>query len=278
MSSLPFIHEFGVPEGRPVVFFHGFPGSHKQAFVLEPWAKTYNLRVLSVDRPGYGFSPPKSGTNLRDFLPNLERAIDQLGVQRFYLVGVSGGNPAAMSAAGYFGDRVAALGSVCGLAPFDQAKDRFREFHRRGLNIARRVPRFVMKPLLENRLKNFRPEDRMEFLMNWLDPSDREVLSDQQTRAVLIESLNLSARQGAHGLVFDLKSFASPWPLDFQDIRCPYFIWHGQRDRILPWQMSTFLNERVPHSKLKLYPGEGHYSLAMNRVADILGDLTSIAV
>ena len=102
ISNLPFIHEFGVPDGRPVVFFHGFPGSHRQAFVLKPWAAKFNLRVLSVDRPGYGFSDPRSGPDLKTFLPKLETALEKLKVGRFYLVGVSGGNPAAVSAAGYF--------------------------------------------------------------------------------------------------------------------------------------------------------------------------------
>lgn len=276
-SNLPFIQEFGVPDGRPVVFFHGFPGSHHQAFILKPWALTFNLRILSVDRPGYGYSHPRSGPDLKTFLTKLEVALDNLKVDRFYLVGVSGGNPAAVSAAGYFGDRVIALGSVCGLAPFTEAKEHFREFHRRGLNIARRLPGFMMRPLLENRLKKFNPERRLEFLMNWLDPADTEVLKDQETRTVLMESLNMAARQGAHGMVFDLKSYAKPWPVDFEKIQCPYFIWHGQKDKILPWQMSTFLNERVKHSKLKLYANEGHYSLAMNRVQEILSDLLSVA-
>jgi pimeloyl-ACP methyl ester carboxylesterase len=272
-SRLPFIHEFGVPEGRPVVFFHGFPGSHRQ-----PWATTFNLRVLSVDRPGYGFSDPKSGPDLKKFMLNLEAALEKLNVDRFYVVGVSGGNPAAVCTAGHFGDRVVALGSVCGLVPFDEGKEHFREFHRRGLHLARAMPRFMMKPILDNRLKSFHPEKRLEFLMSWLDPSDREVLKDRQTRAVLIESLNMAARQGSHGLVFDLKSFSNPWPVKFDEIRCPHFIWHGQKDRILPWQMSEFLKAKVPHSKLKLYENEGHYSLAMNRVSEILTDLTSVAV
>jgi pimeloyl-ACP methyl ester carboxylesterase len=261
------------------VFFHGFPGSHKQAYVLKPWAKTFNLRVFAVDRPGYGLSDPNSGHNLKKFMPNLEAALNRFNIDRFYVVGVSGGNPAAVVSAGYFKDRVAALGSVCGLIPFEpHTKKHFREFHRRGLNVAKHFPRALMKPILEKRLRNFQPEDRLEFLMEWLDPADGEILKNDETRRALIESLNLASRQGAHGLVFDIKTFAKPWPVSFQDIRCPYFIWHGQRDKILPWQMATFLNSQVPHSKLKLYPGEGHYSLAMNRVEEILSDLTSVAI
>ncbi len=276
---LPFIHEFGVPDGRPVVFFHGFPGSHKQAYVLKPWATKLNLRVLAVDRPGYGFSDPKSGDTLKKFMPNLESALDQLKIDRFYMVGVSGGNPAAVVSAGYFKDRVAALGSVCGMIPFDRdGKPHFREFHRRGLNLAKHFPRVLMRPILQKRMRSFTPENRLEFLMDWLDPADTEILKNNETRAVLIESLNLASRQGVHGLVFDIKSYSNPWPVSFNDIRCPYFIWHGQRDRILPWKFATFLNERVPHSKLKLYPGEGHYSLAMNRIEEILTDLTSVAI
>src|SRR5262249_48789391 len=79
-SKRLFIHESGRPEGRPLVFFHGFPGSHKQSAFLDRYADQFDLRILSVDRPGYGYSAPIAG-GLKDFLSSLARELDQRGIE-----------------------------------------------------------------------------------------------------------------------------------------------------------------------------------------------------
>ncbi|MGZ3722283.1 MAG: alpha/beta fold hydrolase, partial [Bdellovibrionales bacterium] len=131
-ENAPFIYEAGLPGGTPLIFFHGFPGSHKQGALLEPLAHKFGLRVLAPDRPGYGYSEPLPGKGLREFILSLEVALERLGVDKFYLLGVSGGNPAAVCAAGYFGSRVLGLGSLCGMAPYPEARDLYYKYARTG--------------------------------------------------------------------------------------------------------------------------------------------------
>ncbi len=270
---IPHIEEYGRPTGQPLVFFHGFPGSHRQGGILAPWTERFDLRVLSVDRPGYGHSLPQAHAGLKDFTLGLERALNQRGIDSFYLVGVSGGNPAAVCAAGHFGARVRAFGSVCGLAPFDGDRTHYSAFMRRGLQMVRYIPRSALKLAFDSLLGKISPEDRIRMMMSRLNAADREVLSDSSVREALAESIRLGWKNGSAGLVFDLKAYARPWPVNWAAIQCPSFIWHGEQDRILPVKMAYILSQRLPHARLKIYTEEGHYSLPIRRTSEILEDL-----
>ena len=48
--------EYGIPDGKPIFYCHGFPASRLEARVLDPAAVKLGLRLISVDRPGYGLS------------------------------------------------------------------------------------------------------------------------------------------------------------------------------------------------------------------------------
>jgi len=271
---VPFIRESGVPSGVPLVFFHGFPGSHLQAAILEPFAEKFAIRILAPDRPGYGFSDPLSGKGIRDFISGLDRALERKGVDKFYVVGVSGGNPSAICAAGHFGDRVLAVGSICGLAPYPEAREYFYKFAKTGLDVAMRTPEFLMKTIVNQFIKGINPEDKIDLMISHLDEADRQALSNLQVRQALLQSMDLARRQGAAGIVFDLKSFSSPWPVDWAAIKSPHYLWHGKQDRVLSYGMSEYVHRKIPHSKLKLYPEDGHYSLPILRAGEILADLT----
>lgn len=273
-ENAPFIYATGVKEGTPLVFFHGFPGSHKQADLLAPYAEKFNLRVLAPDRPGYGYSEPLAGKGLSEFMQQLERGLARLSVDKFYLLGVSGGNPAAVTAAGYFGARVIALGSLCGLAPYPESRDLMYKFARTGFDLARKTPEFFIRMTINQFLKGFNPEARIDQMIEKLSVADRKILSQPEIRASLLESIALALRQGAAGMVFDLRTVTAPWPVDFAAIKCPHFIWHGLEDKVLPHSLSELLHKLVPHAKLKLFPGEGHYSLPLQYSAEILADLT----
>ena len=46
--------EYGYPSGKPLLFFHGFPTSRLEASSGDDAARRRKLRLISIDRPGYG--------------------------------------------------------------------------------------------------------------------------------------------------------------------------------------------------------------------------------
>src|SRR3546814_1265419 len=105
--------EGGDREGAPVFYFHGFPGSRLEATLLP----AHGLRLIGVDRPGYGLSSPKPWRKLADWPKDIAVLADFLKLVRYGVVGVSGGGPYASSVAHGLGKRVNALALICGLGP-----------------------------------------------------------------------------------------------------------------------------------------------------------------
>jgi pimeloyl-ACP methyl ester carboxylesterase len=270
MAYIPYIHEFGVPNGRPVLVFHGFPGSHLQGAMFESHAQKFNARILAPDRPGYGYSDPLPGKGLRDFMQGLERGLKEKNIDKFYVAGVSGGNPSAICAAGFFAERVLGVASICGMAPYPEAREHFYKYARTGFDLARRTPEIFMRPMINQFIKGAKPEEKIDLMIRHLSKPDQDALNGEGIRKFFVESIELARRQGPLGIVFDLKSLSAEWPVDWSAIRAPLTIWHGQQDRVLSHEMAVFMHRKLPHSTLKLLPGEGHYSLPIKRSGEIL--------
>src|SRR5688572_25020444 len=112
------IAEFGTPDGQPIVWLHGTPGARRQIpDEARKLADARGLRIIGIDRPGVGLSTTHLYENIFDFTTDLEMVVDQLGIERFATVGLSGGGPYAMAAAAAMPGRVPAVGVLGGVVP-----------------------------------------------------------------------------------------------------------------------------------------------------------------
>ena len=58
---------FGDPAGRPVFYFHGFPGSRFEPQSNHEAYLKAGIRLLALDRPGIGYSTRKNKRQLLDW-------------------------------------------------------------------------------------------------------------------------------------------------------------------------------------------------------------------
>jgi len=92
--TLPDGRELGyliIGEGNPVFFFHGVPSDRLDALLLKGIASSKHLKVIGVDRPGFGLSTYAPKRKIRDFAADISYLASNLGIERFALVGYSGG-------------------------------------------------------------------------------------------------------------------------------------------------------------------------------------------
>ena len=109
---------YGPDAGRPIFFFHGLPGSRYDARYLLPLADEYNIRLIGIDRPGYGLSSPVVSRAVSDWPGDVLALADHLGIDTFRVIGVSCGGPYALAcAAAISPDRLLATGVWSGLGP-----------------------------------------------------------------------------------------------------------------------------------------------------------------
>ena len=95
-------YEYGDPNGTPVVALHGTPACGAGFAWADRRARTRGIHLLAPDRPGIGDSDPwDPGGHLtvNRYPPLLSAFADALEVQRFSVIGYSGGGPYALAAA-----------------------------------------------------------------------------------------------------------------------------------------------------------------------------------
>jgi pimeloyl-ACP methyl ester carboxylesterase len=111
------VHYEVLGRGRPVLFLHGWLGSWRYWFpTMEAAAEQF--RTYSFDFWGFGDSRnTTTEESIRNYSDQVIRFLDELGIDRVYLVGHSMGGMVAMQTALDYPERVVRLATVG--APFD---------------------------------------------------------------------------------------------------------------------------------------------------------------
>jgi pimeloyl-ACP methyl ester carboxylesterase len=107
-------------DGRLTVFWHhGTPNIGAPPEPLFATAARLGIRWVSYDRPGYGGSTPYRDRDVASATADVSSVADSLGIDRFAVIGHSGGGSHALTCVALLPDRVLGVVSVAGLAPFD---------------------------------------------------------------------------------------------------------------------------------------------------------------
>jgi len=273
------VSEYGSPSGAPVFFCHGWPSSRTMAELTDAAARELNLRIISPDRPGIRNSTLQRERKLLDWPPLLEELADRMSIREFRVLGISGGAPYALAAGWAMPERVRAVAVVSSAPPITDLANRngllplyrwllfFYPRHRELL----RYSFHVARPFLSVKVPlRFRP-----LLLKLLQPCDANVMRDIAAFEACFESQRQAWRASADGLMIDAEIYANPWGFDPQTIRIPVRLWHGKRDRSFHWWLAKSFSNRLPRCQLRLVENEGHYSLPIRHMRDILDDLKS---
>lgn len=270
---------WGDPQnGRPVVFFHGFPGSHIQAEAMVPFVEPHGLFLIACDRPGYGGSYGRG--HAVEFVKGLREILAGHVPGRFDIVGVSGGSPWAHVMASHFADEVRTLTVISGLCPLNnETRGYFNKTQLRGLWLRSQLPALVSEWVIKVAMKGFNPEAAMKGFLAQLDSSDQDILNQPENRELLLRSMVLARAQHGAGIAFDAELYRRNWLHDICDHgalqKVPTYYFHGLRDRVLDVGMAEWMVKRNPRAQIRFFEDEGHYSLAMRQAGAILADVVA---
>src|SRR5262245_42641296 len=108
--------QYGDTSAWPIILFQGTPTSR---LPHNPLDTSVPVRLLVAERPGFGCSDFSPGRTLLDWPGDVRELVDYLGIERFSVVGVSGGAPHALACGVRLAHRIARLGVVSGVGPIE---------------------------------------------------------------------------------------------------------------------------------------------------------------
>jgi pimeloyl-ACP methyl ester carboxylesterase len=239
------------PAALTVAWQHGTPqtGPPPQPLLALP-----GVRWLSVDRPGYGGSSPLPGRSVGDAAADTAALADAVGVDRFAVLGASGGGPHALACAAALPDRVTGVVSIAGVAPFDApGLDWFAGMAAAGV--------------AEFRAAAAGPDALRALLARGGEP-DPDLFAPPDLPALagpygpwLIATAQDGLATGLAGYVDDDLAFVAPWGFRLADVAAPVLLVHGGLDRMAPSAHSAWLASHFHVAELDLRPADGHLSI-----------------
>ncbi len=276
------VQEYGVKNGVPVFFFHGWPSSRTMAQITEDAARELGVRIISIDRPGIRDSAFQANRTLLDWPPLLRAVAMELQIDRFRILAVSGGAPYAYATGWAIPERVEAIAIASGAPPIAELKDRsgLLRLYNRMLALHDSQPGVLRamfhlaRPFAAMKL----PRRVRPLLLKFLQPCDAKVLRDSQSFEACFESARQAWKKSSAGIMADAEIYAKPWGFRLEEVTVPVRLWHGMKDRSFASSVAEEVAERLPNCELRLVEGAGHYSLPIRHVREILEDLVGVSV
>ncbi|MDD2702140.1 MAG: alpha/beta hydrolase [Sideroxydans sp.] len=259
---------FGDKNGAPVFFFHGFPGSRLQAGLVSKQAQNFGLCLVAFDRPGFGKSSPHPSRTVVGVARDVADLANELGHERFGLLGVSCGGPYAMACAKELSTRVIHLGLLGGVGPMDIPAIRQGQLiPLRIMFSLARINRWLVSPLLAIDRVMFlsNPRKAVDSLSKLLSIPDQIMLKEHPELVdTFAEGLAEAYRQGISGPATEARLVALPHGYSLGDIKIPTDVFQAGQDGHVPQRMGEFVSQNIPDASYHLLDEEGHLSIVIN--------------
>ena len=272
----------GPDDGFPLVIHEGTPAGLAVYPPTVRTARARGLRVVMIARPGYEASAPRPGRTVGDVTDDVAAALDELGADTFITYGVSGGGPHALACAANLPGRCLAAASVAGVAPYGaegldflagMGPENVTEFG------AALEGEHALTPYLEREAAQFggvTEQDVAAAFGGLVSDVDKGALTGEYA-AHVAASLRAALRCGVAGWRDDDLAFTADWGFALDKLAAPVAVWQGDQDRMVPYAHGQWLAAHIPGARVHLKPGEGHLTIALTALGDILDDLLDLA-
>ena len=181
-----------------------------------------------------------------------------LNLERFAVVGVSGGGPYTAACAWKMADRIVAAGVISSLAPADRVRRELSYGHQLTALVVRRTGLINLALGFLDLCARRRPEILIKGMGLVAPLEDKKILSQPEIRSTQIDSVVEAFRGGPPGTALELKLFSHPWGFEVEEIKIPVYLWHGEADLIVPVRMGRYLADQMPTCQARFIPKAGH--------------------
>lgn len=269
-----------------IIYLHGLPGSRVEASEWSSAASHHDAQLVALDRPGFGLSSLHPGRTLSMYPEDVLELVNGLGIETFYVAGVSGGGPYALSCARRIPkSRLKGVAVIAGLSEFEHYRWKNNKsttskslFQRYAL---RYFPNFIAQQSDARFGKLARstvsPEPMRDFWRAGLKSYTGEnshILQSQSYIHLMSDLFREVFRQGWKGYAEDGKILNRSWDFKLEEIDHENVLFaYGEMDVDTPPEMGRNMHEKVENSRLFIYPDATHLSLAHVSGREVIGEL-----
>ncbi|HWS45778.1 MAG TPA: alpha/beta hydrolase [Acidimicrobiia bacterium] len=274
-------YEFGDRAGAPVIALHGTPGSGAGFAWTDDAARTRGLRVIAPDRPGIGYSDRFESSGrlvVAHYADELVAFADALELERFPVLGYSGGAPYALAAAERRPDRVRAAAIVSGAGQIGEwaTLDDYEAADRQLTQLSLYAPALARATFAATAfLTRVAPSVALRLVEHDLSESDREVIKTFPSPRAALALFTHAFMLRADGVVADYAALGRKWGFRVENIGVPVRLWHGTGDPVVPIRHSEALCARVPGARLVPWERAGHLAI-IARIGEVLDGLIEL--
>lgn len=286
----------GPADGLPLVLHEGTPVG---LALFEPTieaAAVRGLRPVLIARPGYEGSTPRPGRRVADVAGDVAEVLDQLGADTFVTAGWSGGGPHTLACAALLPGRCLAAASIAGVAPYPaegldwmagMGPENVAEF---GAALAGEAELTAFLEAAAADFGGLTGADVADAFGGLVSAADKAALTGEYADHVAA-ALKAAVSSGIAGWRDDDLAFTRDWgfslgwdsPLGATTLlgpeteHAPVAIWQGDQDRMVPYAHGKWLAANSRGVRAQLLPGEGHLTMTITLLGDILDDLLDLA-
>ena len=257
--------EYGDRDGAPLILLHDLFGNRALRHPDDSILSRLGIRLIGVDRPGYGQSTRKPGRSLMDVAEDIMLLSRALGLERFSVLGFDAGGPYALACAYRFPELIKRCAVVASLPPMDNPIG-FRAvhpFYARLFQLAHGKEGFF-RMLLQGLFwldAQRPPEQFMRDLAASLSPPDQEIMSNIKLLGARRDMWDENRGNGSECMADEMVSLVGSWGFHLQSIRVPVDIWWGEYDNFCAPIVGKRMANMIPNATLRMEAGAGHLLL-----------------
>jgi pimeloyl-ACP methyl ester carboxylesterase len=259
--------EWGVADGRPVMFFHGTPGGRLWC-PDEEATSAAGVRLICPDRPGVGGSDVLERRTISDWPKDVVALADALGLSTFGVIGCSGGGTSAAACAALIPERLRGAALVVSSGPTEYnwaerpgAEDEWTAGERAVFDLAQTDPAAAAKLAGEHFAADAEPwEEFPAVIRQELEAAegDRWFYEDASRVAIFEAHMLDWRRQGWDAVGWELIKIYLPWGFRLADITIPVSIFHGAQDPWVTQEQIDWQAKTIPNSTVTVWDDAGH--------------------
>jgi pimeloyl-ACP methyl ester carboxylesterase len=239
--------------GLVVIHHHGTGSSRFEAAALARAADGLPLRVIGIDRPGCGASTHDPKRDFRSVHADLEHLADALGIERFFVSGVSGGAAFASTAA--------LFPRTIKCYPLNMSPDLGSKAAPL-IPVSLRIAIWLMvRPMVfRGTARRARVDPLARVTKSKMPEIDKKVLLEE-IPDIWVAAVREGSRLGTDGIARDTILLRKPWGINWDEMLAPVEIRQGEQDPFLPFPRA--LVPLQPNTTLIEF--EGGHTAALGR-------------